>query len=382
MPAGLASIFIAVVVGNNVLPRRFRQLARCPLMTDSDVPPPLPSEQLLITTLKHAQFQRCVVVSPGRGQSGWHAGQLCPTGEVVLWYVDSFRAAQAKAAATQAGVHVAVVCSADLPPLPIQLALVPVLQRGEAEMTRDILQQAHERLEVGGTLVASVNNSRDHWLQQQMQDLFDKVKCRQTDGGWIYTATKQKPLKKTRDFSAEFVFRDEQRLVRMITRPSVFSHRSLDVAARLLIQHSDIQPGDRVLDYGCGCGAVAVASAFRSVTGHVLAVDCNARSIECAQRSATLNGVTNLTSILNHDGVLPTVSQYDLALLNPPYYGNFSIASHFMRVASEQVRDGGRTVVVTKNREPYHAENWPRLSLEREVETSGYQLLTFRNRRL
>lgn len=349
-------------------------------MPPSNTPPPLPSEQLLIDAIDHAEFQRCVVISPGRGQSGWHARELCPTGAVSLWYVDSFRAAQAQAAAIQANVSVEVVCSADLPPSPIQLALVPVLQRGEAEMTRDVLQQAHDRLEVGGTMISSVNNARDHWLQKQMQDLFDKVKCYETPAGWVYSAVKRQPLKKLRNFTAEFVFRDDQHLIRMITRPSVFSHRSLDVAARLLIQHGGIEPGDRVLDYGCGCGAVAVAAALRSVTGQVLAVDCNARSIECAQASAALNGVTNLSAILNHDGKLPTASEYDLALLNPPYYGNFSIAMHFMRAATEQVRDGGRVVVVTKNREQYQEQDWPRLLLETEMETSGYQLLTYRKR--
>lgn len=349
-------------------------------MTPSNTPPPLPSEQLLIDAIDRVEFQQCVVVSPGRGQAGWHAAGLCSSGEVCLWYVDSFRAAQAKAAAIQANVRVDVVCSADLPPSPVQLALIPVLQRGEAEMTRDVLQQAHERLDIGGTMIASVNNARDHWLQKQMQDLFDKVKCHQTPAGWVYTATKRQPLKKRRNFAAEFVFRDDQRLVRMISRPSVFSHRSLDVAARLLIEHSDIEPGDRVLDYGCGCGAVAVASALRSVTGRVLAVDSNARSVECAQASAALNGVTSLSAILNHDGELPTVSQHDLALLNPPYYGNFSIAMHFMRAATEQVRDGGRVIVVTKSREQYQEQDWPRLLLETEMETSGYQLLTYRKR--
>lgn len=349
-------------------------------MPHPDPLPPLPSEQLLIDAIDQCNFQRCLVISPGRGQSGWHVNHLCPAGHVSLWYVDSFRAAQARDASIQAGANVIVVCSADLPEVAIQLVLIPILQRGEAEMTRDVLQQAHERLEIGGTMIASVNNAKDHWLQEQMQSLFDKVHCRQTPVGWVYTATKRKPLKKRRNFDAEFVFRDDERLIRIITRPSVFSHRSLDIAARLLIVHSDIQPGDRVVDFGCGSGAVAIASAFRSGIGQVFAIDCNARSVECAEHGAALNEITNVTAILNHDGDLPDVENCDVALLNPPYYGDFSIAMHFMRTASKLLREGGRAVVVTKNREAYHEQQWPRLWLESENEASGYQLLSYRKR--
>ncbi len=342
--------------------------------------PPLPSEQLLIEAIDAIEFSRCLVVSPGRGQVGWHAKQKWPGGDVTLWYIDSFRAAQATEAAANAGIEVDVVCSPDLPESPVQRALIPVLQRGEAEMTRDILQQAHERLEIDGVMIASVNNGKDRWLREQMQTLFEKVHCRQSPQGWVYSGRKLTALKKVRQFEAEFVFRDEDRLIRIVTRPSVFSHRSLDVAARLLVTHSNVQAGDRVADFGCGSGAVAIASALRSATGDVYAIDSNARSVDCARRSAKLNGADNVHCIVNHDGVLPGVVDCDLALLNPPYYGDFTIAIHFMKTASTLVREGGRVVVVTKDRDAYHEHRWSNLWLESETSASGYQLLTYRKR--
>ncbi len=352
--------------------------------------PPLPSEQLLIDALDAnlfgtCEFDQCLVVSPGRGQAGWHAKTLCPSGNVTLWFVDAFRAAQAQLATTESGSDVTVTCSADLPEDKIQLALVAVLRRGEAEMTRDLLQQAHDRLDIGGRLIAAVNNPKDHWLQEQLQLLFDKVNCRQTEIGWVYSATKQRPLKKHRNFDAEFMFRDEERLVRIVTRPSVFSHRSLDVAARLLVSHSNVQAGDLVLDFGCGSGAVGIATAIRlrelnPEAGHVYCVDCNARAVQCAERGAALNGLTNVTAILNHDGVLPDVASCDLALLNPPYYGSFTIAEHFMYSAAGALKDEGRAIVVTKQLDEYHIRKWPKMWWEGDAEASGFQLLTYRKR--
>jgi 16S rRNA (guanine1207-N2)-methyltransferase len=332
----------------------------------------------LIEATERCGFSNCLVVSPGRGQVGWHAKSLCPTGDVMLWYVDAFRADQATQAASNANANLKVVCAADLPSVPIQLALIPVLRRGEAEMTREILQQAHEQLDIGGQLIASVNNENDHWLRSQLQQLFPKVHCQRRPGGWVYQGTKLSPLKKRRSFSAEVVFRDRDRLITILTRPSVFSHRSLDGAARLLIQHGNVQPGDSVLDLGCGSGAVAIAAGLRSQTGQIHAVDCNTRAVECTRHSASRNNISNVTAVLNHDGELPQIGDCDVALLNPPYYADFGIAKHFMRTACRLLKAGGRIVVVTKQREAYHRHDWPQLELESEVEVSGYQLLKYR----
>ena len=47
-------------------------------------------------------------------------------------------------------------------------------------------------------------------------------------GGAVYVATKTEPLKKIKNFECEFAFRDRGRLIRAVSRPGVFSHRSID----------------------------------------------------------------------------------------------------------------------------------------------------------
>jgi 16S rRNA G1207 methylase RsmC len=146
-----------------------------------------------------------------------------------------------------------------------------------------------------------------------------------------------------------------------------------------------VQSGDRVLDFGCGSGAVGIATAIRLRTlspeaGHVVCVDCNARAVQCAERGALMNELSNVTAILNHDGVLPNIEPCDLALLNPPYYASFTIAEHFMASAMRALKDGGRAIVVTKQLDEYHIRKFPKLWLEHDMEASGYQLLTYRKR--
>ncbi|MDA8743740.1 class I SAM-dependent methyltransferase [Rubripirellula amarantea] len=344
--------------------------------------PPLPSEQLAMQRMSKLVAQRIgsvLVMSPGRGQAAWQAPTLWPDASVVSWFVDSHRAAQAELAATQAGHQPSIVCAADLPTQTFDMAVLPVLKTGEAEMNRDLLQQAVQRLRIGGTLISAVNAANDHWLQAQMQALFPKVKCLRTEAGCIYEGTKKAELKKVRRFDSAIEFRVDDQLMTTFSRPSVFSHRSIDTAARIMIREVSISDHDNVLELGCGNGAVALAAASRSRHGRIYAVDCNTRAVECTRRGAEFNQLDNVTAILNHDGELDgQVQSCDLALLNPPYYGEFSIAKHFVNTAIRYVRDGGRIWIVTKQADNYHHQEWSGAIFDGATKVQGYDLICYR----
>lgn len=339
--------------------------------------PPLPAEQLLIECLPDWGGARGLVISPGRAQLADYLVTQRSLSHVAAWYVDLHAAAEANAVCVE-GVD--VLCGSDLPcgdhdvadaaetlgastlevetPSEFQYDLVamPVLRRGEVEMTRDLMQQAHQRLAPGGYLAVSVDNPKDQWLHEQMQGLFDKVTCHRTPQGCAYWGKKTKPLKKLKDFSCQFTFRDEdsERMIQVLTRPGVFSHRRLDPGARQLMLTAEIGPTDNILEMGCGAGAVSLVAAFET-SGTVFAVDSNARAVDCTQRGAQLNGLENVQAILNADGDLNLPVAIDLALANPPYFGNDRISQHFVDTAIEVLRPGGALLVVTKSPEWYGA---------------------------
>lgn len=312
--------------------------------------PPLPVEQLLIDNLPEWGSTRGLVISPGRSQLADFLVKGRGMSQVAAWYVDLYDATAASAACID-GVE--VQCGSELPDAEVDLVAMPVLRRGEAEMTRELMQQAHQRLVEGGYLAVSVDNPQDQWLHGQMQALFDKVTCHRTKIGSTYWAKKTKPLKKLKNYSCQFDFRDvachdnQARIIQVVTRPSVFSHRRLDVGARQLMLSAEIGPTDNVLEMGCGAGAVSLAAAFQT-SGTVYAVDSNCRAIECTARGAELNQLTNVRAILNADGDLQLPVPIDLALANPPYFGNDRISQHFVDTASASLRPGGALLVVTK----------------------------------
>lgn len=319
-----------------------------PLNSDSEIFP-LPAEQLLIDSLQPLiskwKSNSALVISPGRSQLASCLGGQHGLKTVVAWYLDLYSATQARENLPDL---VQVQCSSELPEGEFDLVGMPILKKSEAELTRELMQQAHLRLVTGGVLAVSVDNPRDQWVHQQMQALFDKVSCDRTKSGCFYFGRKSGPLTKEKDFSCQFAFRDEEgRLLQGFTRPGVFSHRRVDAGARQLMKSAEIGETDNVLDMGCGAGTVAMASALQT-TGTVFAVDSNARAIECTQRGAELNGIENLVPTLNADGDLKLPVDIDLVLANPPYYGNDGISKHFVDTAVQVLRPAGALIVVTK----------------------------------
>jgi len=333
---------------------------------------PYPQESLLLDVVAEVAGERILCTSPGLAQFAGAAAMVHPRASVTCTYLDLYRAELALAHWHERPANLHVECAADFPAGEADVVALPFSANGEAELVWDFLQAGHERLRIGGQLFASTDNPHDTWLAEQLQKLFRTVERRARDGGVLYVATKTEPLKKLKDYSCEFAFRDRGRLVRAVSRPGVFSHRHIDPGARHLIDAMEIEPGMRVLDIGCGAGTVALAAACRADGVAVHAIDSNARAIECTARGAVLNGFTNISAELNADGRLSSAGSFDLALANPPYYSGFRIAEHFLTVARVAVRPGGAVLVVSKH-PAWYAEHMPRWFAEVTMtERKGY----------
>ncbi len=334
---------------------------------------PLLSEQVLIEHLSShsassfAEFQHALVVSPGRAQTADQLQQLNSSGKVTVWFLDIHAANLAKA---ELPSECEVICSADVPEMEYDLVAMAILMRGEAELTRDVLQQSHQRMATGGTMLVSVDNPKDTWLREQLEAMFDKVTVAEHEKGRVYTARKNRPLKKVRNFEAEVVFRDGDHLIKLITRPGVFAHRQLDPGARQLLQCVEVDAGQRVLDLGCGSGALGIAACLRADHVHALCVDSNARAVACAEANAIRNDVSTLQTQLDSEGNLGAENDWDVVLCNPPYFSDFQIAEKMLRTAHAALRSGGAALFV--NKQPrWYEERMPQSFVDFEMFESG-----------
>jgi ribosomal protein L11 methyltransferase len=92
------------------------------------------------------------------------------------------------------------------------------------------------------------------------------------------------------------------------------SHPSTVLALELLAPR--VRRGDRVLDLGCGSGAVAVAAALLGAH-HVRAVDVDAAAIEATTANALANGVGRIVEVVAADAATVDVDDpFDVVVAN------------------------------------------------------------------
>src|SRR5688572_1370612 len=100
-----------------------------------------------------------------------------------------------------------------------------------------------------------------------------------------------------------------------MAQPGVFSADAIDPGTRLLIETMRVSPTARVLDLGCGYGAIGIVAAKLAIRGHATLVDSDIRATRLAERNVQLNGLANADVVLG-DGVhdLPPKVKYDLVV--------------------------------------------------------------------
>jgi 23S rRNA (guanine1835-N2)-methyltransferase len=167
-------------------------------------------------------------------------------------------------------------------------------------------------------------------------------------------------------------------LIYLRTRPGVFSHRELDGGARALIKSMAIAQGMRVLDLGCGSGAVSLSAAVRAGTVEVDAIDSNPRAVEATRWAAERNMAASVRAALDCDGSTIQTAAYGLVVTNPPYYSDFRIPTLFLNIAARALCSGGIVMLVTKSPQ-WYADHLPMDFAEATLKTVGnYVVLSAR----
>jgi 16S rRNA (guanine1207-N2)-methyltransferase len=137
--------------------------------------------------------------------------------------------------------------------------------------------------------------------------------------------------------------------LRFRTRPGLFSFDSIDEGSQLLLENLPDFSGARVLDFGCGWGAIGLFAARWGAT-HVDLIDADLDAVAAACENLALNEITN-ASVCPSD-VLSAVTdrRYELIVSNPPFHVgkavDFEIARTFLRHARQILQPKGKLVLV------------------------------------
>ncbi len=101
------------------------------------------------------------------------------------------------------------------------------------------------------------------------------------------------------------------------TSSGTFSKSGIDRGTEILIGHSEIASGQKILDLGCGYGPVGIAIAKAFPDCRVTMTDINQRAVKLARQNIRLNQIENAEAVSGnlYEGIR---GKFDAILLNPP----------------------------------------------------------------
>ncbi len=113
---------------------------------------------------------------------------------------------------------------------------------------------------------------------------------------------------------AEYVYRGVH--LRFTTDAGVFSRGEVDFGTDVLLRALPEEITGRVLDLGCGWGAVGISVGKKYPGCEIVMSDVNRRALSLAEKNASANGVA--ARIVESDGCGGVEGPFDCILTNPP----------------------------------------------------------------
>ena len=143
-----------------------------------------------------------------------------------------------------------------------------------------------------------------------------------------------------------FLYRGE--LLTFVVDTGIFSSHGLDPGTALLIENLTLRPTDRVLDLGCGWGAVGVAAAKSAPKGVVVLTDVNRRAARLARENLDRNRVRNAEVRVGSLFAPVAGETFDVIATNPPFHAGRPLVLQLLTEAQQHLAAGGALVLVGK----------------------------------
>ena len=136
------------------------------------------------------------------------------------------------------------------------------------------------------------------------------------------------------------------------TYPGMFAHGRLDDATKLLIgAMPKPKESTKILDFGCGAGALGAVLKRRTPTAEIDLLDVNALAIEAARHN-----VPDARMVLGDGWPAVGKTRYELAVSNPPIHSgvgeDFRVVTELIAQAPAHLHEGGELWLVAQRTIP------------------------------
>jgi 16S rRNA (guanine1207-N2)-methyltransferase len=139
-------------------------------------------------------------------------------------------------------------------------------------------------------------------------------------------------------------------LFRFLTASGVFSRVRIDLGTRLLIESMILPHNGKVLDLGCGYGAVGIVAAALCPSAYVYMTDVNERAVQLARRNAKRNKVDNVA--FRRGFLYEPVDnvRFDTILSNPPVSAGLKVVLPIIEQAPVHLASHGSLQIVVRSK--------------------------------
>ena len=155
-----------------------------------------------------------------------------------------------------------------------------------------------------------------------------------------------RPRAASRPEEHRFLYRGEMLVIE--TDRGLFASHGLDPGTALLIETLDDISAARVLDMGCGWGAIGLAVAKTLPSATVVMTDINQRAVRVSRKNLDRNGVRHAEVRLGSLFEPVRGETFDLILSHPPFHAGREIVLDLMRQSPDYLAPGGHLRLVGK----------------------------------
>ena len=133
------------------------------------------------------------------------------------------------------------------------------------------------------------------------------------------------------------------------TDAGVFSKQHVDPGSELLCKALPDTLGERVLDMGCGWGAMTILTLAKCPACEIVMADVNERALALAQENVAANRMQ--AAALLSDGFAAVQGEFDAVITNPPIRAGKSVIYQMFEDARDHLVPGGALYLVIRKQQ-------------------------------
>ena len=147
--------------------------------------------------------------------------------------------------------------------------------------------------------------------------------------------------------TAEWTYRGHA--LRFTTDAGVFSKGEVDYGTQVLLKALPEEMNGRVLELGCGWGAVGVRVGKANPGCDIVMSDVNRRALELSEKNAKANGVS--VQIVESDGLENVPGCFDFIITNPPIRAGKQVIYKMFSDSADRLTENGQLYLVIRKQQ-------------------------------